>query len=806
MFGRAAPAFLACALLLRAQDLLTGRVVDETGTPVGQARVSVRARDGGAPVAVTSGATGAFSASLADQGDYLVSVQREGFYELRDRPVRVAAASEVTLQLTPIREVFQSVDVQATPSPIDLDQTGRESSLSGTQINDIPFQGSHSLRSAMKIMPGVVQDRTGALHFEGASENQVLYLLNGFNIGNPLTGRFDTRMAVEGIRSLDFASGRFSPEFGKGSAGVLEVRTDNGTDALHYTATNFIPGVDMHEGLRLGNWNPRFGVSGPVLRGRMWFADNFDTEYQQAVVDGLPAGQNVRQGLAGANLLHTQTNLSPTHILFADFLVNSNFADRSGLSPLDPVSTTTRQRGHQYFASFKDQLYFGRGLMLELGYAHNSVLTRQIPEGDAPYVISPEGRSGNYFVNSTEEATRDQFLAGMIFPAFRFLGSHQIKAGADLDRLGYEADFRRTAFEQIGLEGQALSRTTFLGSGIFRRPNAEASSYFVDTWRVRPNVQVSLGLRQDWDELIRRRTFSPRVSLVYSPFRSGKTRLAAGYAITYDATSLSLFSQPLDQQAMTEYYNPDGTLSAIPFITRFIIDSRRFAAPRSVNWTASFDRELPYRIYLSANYLRRSSGDGLAYAGAFDGALRLTNLRREKYHSASIILRQNFASQYQWSVSYTRSSTLSNAVVDLRVDQTTQVLDNLGPLGWDAPNRFLASAYLPIPRTRKWAVATLVDARSGFPFSVTDQLGLIAGPVNANRYPSNFDWNLHIERVFTLAGYRFALRGGFNNLTDHPNPTAVNNIIGAPDFLRFYGLEGRHFVMRIRFFGRSKST
>jgi hypothetical protein len=34
----------------------------------------------------------------------------------------------------------------------------------------------------------------------------------------------------------------------------------------------------------------------------------------------------------------------------------------------------------------------------------------------------------------------------------------------------------------------------------------------------------------------------------------------------------------------------------------------------------------------------------------------------------------------------------------------------------------------------------------------------------------------------------------------------VNNAIGTPQFLQFLGDEGRHFVVRIRFFGRTNKT
>ena len=79
----------------------------------------------------------------------------------------------------------------------------------------------------------------------------------------------------------------------------------------------------------------------------------------------------------------------------------------------------------------------------------------------------------------------------------------------------------------------------------------------------------------------------------------------------------------------------------------------------------------------------------------------------------------------------------------------------------------------------------------------------MVGGVDAHRYPFNFDLNLAIERMLVFRGYRFALRVGVNNLTNQANPTAVNNVIGAPQFMQFYGDEGRHAVIRIRFFGRA---
>ena len=110
---------------------------------------------------------------------------------------------------------------------------------------------------------------------------------------------------------------------------------------------------------------------------------------------------------------------------------------------------------------------------------------------------------------------------------------------------------------------------------------------------------------------------------------------------------------------------------------------------------------------------------------------------------------------------------------------------------WDAPNRLLAWAYLPLP-WKDWAVTALADMRTGFAFSARAETGVIAGAFDSYRYPMNFDLNLAIERMVTLHGYRFALRGGVDNLTGRANYTSVNNVTGTPQFPQFLGPEGRH--------------
>jgi hypothetical protein len=406
-------------------------------------------------------------------------------------------------------------------------------------------------------------------------------------------------------------------------------------------------------------------------------------------------------------------------------------------------------------------------------------------------------------------------------PKFHFAGTHQLEAGADADWLNYNADFHRTGYEVFGLSGQPISETLFPAPASFRVGDTEASSFLLDTWRVSKQLQFTLGLRQDWDQKLSDVAWSPRLAFSWSPFASGRTRIAGGYSITHDAVTLGMLGSPLDQTAVTTQFNSEGMPAGPATPTTFTIPNSGLVLPRAGNWTLDVDHQLSAHVYITAKYLRRRGTDGFAFINTLApdappsllplpnadaaGIYQLSNLRRDNYDSVTISIRQTLSGQYEWMASYTRSRATSNAVLDPNTTQPLQVLPNLVPMPWDAPNRILTWGYLPLP-WKNWAISALADLRTGFPFSARQASGLIVGDVDSYRYPLNFNLNIAIERMLTFHGYRFALRGGMDNVTNQANPTSVNNVVGDPQFLQFLGDEGRHFVVRIRFFGRVKTN
>ncbi len=805
---------LAAAVLLlpqlNAEVRLAGRVYNENFIPLGAVRVMFAPKASPATrYTVSSGKAGAFTIDLPAEGEYILQAERAGYFRILNMAVVVAAPTqELQLTLTPLHEVFESLEVTATPGMVDAEKPAADQMVTTKELLEIPYPGTNTLKNALRIMPGVVQGSRGGIYMNGAAEEQTLYLLDGFNIADPLSGRLESRISVESIQTLETATGAVAAEYGKGVAGVMSINTKTGDDRFRYTGTNFIPGIERHGGFRIDSWTPRFGVSGPIRRGKAWFSDSLDIQVANSIVPGLPQGQNENSSRRITNHLFNQVNLSPSNIFSIGLLGSFYYAPRAGLTALDPRETTIDVRSRQWFFHVKDQIYLSHGSLVEFGYASNRTFQRVIPQGSLPYQITPDGKRGNYFADSAHNADRDQVIANWILPA---KGKHQLKAGLDLDRVGYRQNVLRTGIEDFHEDLSLARQVTFLGNGNLSRSNYETSSFIQDVWSVRPNLRFTLGLRSDWDSILSAGQASPRASFAWSPRGLENTRVSGGFAVMREATNLRLFTRSEDQYLLSTYFTPGQPDPAASIFTR----GPHFKAAIYRNWNLGIDQRLPGKIEARANFTRRSGRRGLSFenvldapmnpreflASSYDAVYNLGNYRRDYYSSVEFTLRQSLRRQYEWMASYTRSLSKSTSVFDLGIDNPLIVDDNSGRTNWDTPNRFIGWSYLPLP-LKNWAISNMVEWRSGFPFSAVNDEGRVTGPVNSYRYPQFFEMNLHLEWRFALRHNRWALRAGYNNITNHQNYNVVNNNLTSQRFRYFYGGQTRALNVRIRWLGK----
>jgi hypothetical protein len=811
--------------LVHAQVRVAGRVANETNSPVAGAQVIVEDVPPTRSFQAVSEPNGSFVLQLPTPGIYTFKVDREGFYVVSGRQITVPATAaaglpfELHIALQSVYEVRTTVDVRSRPGMVDMDRVTPQATLSSRALYDIPFPNQNNLRSGLRMIPGVVQDTSGGLHLFGGSEDQAQYSFEGFQLNDPLTGRFDARMSLESVQSVDVQASPAGAEMGRGAAGTMLLHARTGNDQFKYSMTNVFPGVDLGQGLRISSWTPRGNISGPWSRGRAWFFNTTELQFLRTTVPDLPANQNSSKSWRFNDLLHNQINFTEKNILFVGLLFNDMNAPRSGLGFLDPRQTTVNLRSNQIFGYVKDQHSFTHSSLIEFGFAVSLTHSTGVPQGDGLYLITPSGRLGNAYASTRRDAQRQQGLINYFLPSFHWMGEHQLKTGADIVHLDYEQNITRTGIDYLNNANAVVHAITFSGVGDFSRSNFESAFYVQDSWRVRPWLLVEAGWRADDDRLLGRLNSSARGGFALSPPSMERMRISGGYARIVDPTNLRLFTRPLDQSAVSTYFDASGNLIYGPVTSVFSVGPH-LKSPHADVWNLGVERALPKLIDAKVQWLRRVSTNGFDYLNSLPASEQLpailagspspnpltadyvlTNQRRDQYDSVEIALHQPLKGRFEWMVSYTRSRALSNAVMERTIDQPLGVASDAGPLPWDAPNRLLSWGYVPT-WLRSWAVAYLLDWHSGLPFSVQDQYGQLAGTVDDHRFPTYFELDLYIERQLSILGYRLAVRGGLNNITGHFNSNVVDNVVGGPTFLREYGGLGRTANFRVRFLGR----
>ncbi|HZD48108.1 MAG TPA: hypothetical protein VE178_05115, partial [Silvibacterium sp.] len=520
------------------------------------------------------------------------------------------------------------------------------------------------------------------------------------------------------------------------------------------------------------------------------------------IIAGLPSDANSNQLWRGSNLIKSQVNITPSDIVIGGLLFDDYHSPYEGLSTLTPQESTVNQDILSWFPYLREQHSFTGGALLDLGVAGVRIRNGYEPHGDAPFEVTPETYQGSYFENATNTSRRVQGTAALYLPPREWLGRHDLKFGLDLDQINFGEELTRSPISYLREDGTLLRLSTFPAQEPFNRNNFEVGAYLQDRWFPHAGWLLETGLRFDWDEIVRRPLYSPRIAAVYTP--RADTKLSAGVGLYYEHTLLQYLEEALAGVRYDTYYAPDGiTPVSPPLLSNFVANYGLPHEPRTLNWSVGIEQKLPAEIYASVNFLDKRDTDDFVYAlqsppPALYGTYLLNNSRTENYHSVDVNLRRTFEHGYVLFGSYTRSYAHTNAALEYIPTLSVLGPQASGPLPWDVPNRFFSWGWLPLPKLKSWDFVYTVDWRTGFPFTTVNANHQVVGEPGSRRFPDFFSLSPGLELRFHLRGYYFGLRGVIENISDRQNPAVVYNVIDSPQYGTFSVTEGRAFTARIR--------
>jgi hypothetical protein len=801
--------FASAGLAADTRQMVKGRVVDEDGLPVEGAQVKLEQSNGSSFLAMTDD-SGYFSLQSVPPGEYKARIEKAGFFLLADQTVEVKADGlEITFTLNHAEEVHEKVDVTVPTNRIDPLSTASTESLSGQEIINIPVPSSHELTQSLVAMPQVLLDNSNLLHIAGARNTNVQYLQDGVEVGDPASNGLTSRMVVEAVRNAEVQTSRFGAEYAHPGGAILNYETREGDDRWRFNATDFIPGINVQDGVQLGNFYPRVTVSGPIISDRLWFSESLDVLHTLSVVNGLPAGApNQSQSWGGDTWSRLLWKISTNNSLHVAFLANVNDNTNAGLDALHPQSTTTDVNTRELFGFVKEQGYFEK-TVVEVGIGVEDSLANYVPQGSAPYILLVNGTEGNYYQSQEQEARRYQLFGNANREALRWFGTHTISAGANFAGVELTQGSTRGEIQALRADLTLDRLTTFAGVSDLHVTNTQAGGYLQDLWSPGAHVVLMAGVRADWDRLFHTALVQPRLALNWMPWKDDRAKFSAGWGLYNIPLNLSMIGQAYDQQQVDTLYDATGkTVVEGPATSTFVLPTgglmslqQPYFAIASVGWQERVGKN----TLVSAELLARDEHHGLVWEtvtpGEIGSEFLLQSSRRDKYRAATISARHTFKNTAELFGSYTRSKATTDQVLDPVLGMLYFAPQQPGPLNWDAPNRILAWGSIPTPF---WGIlfSFLEDYHTGYPYSAVNQQQFLVGAANSLRFPDYASLTLAAEKKFTFKNRVFAVRVAAINVLNRQNPNVVVNNVDAPNYGTFTGGQGRALTARLRFVGK----
>lgn len=683
-----------------------------------------------------------------------------------------------------------------------------------------------------------------AFNTAGSREDTVNFMINGINLNDMVQNQITFQPTISTVAEFKSSNSTFSAEYGRNSGAIVTIATKTGGNQFHGEVFEYIRNEKLDAKNFFDNPNRpippfkrnQFGgsVGGPIVKDHTFFFFSYEglrqrqavplntivptTAQRTDVTD--PTAQKLLQYIPPANLGTSsyvgavsapvnidQWTIDISHKLGTDDNLHSYYALQKDLRNEPtlqgnnvPGFGDTRQARRQVFTLGETHI-FGPNIVNDFRFGFNRIYITFLPVA----TINPTSVGINGGV-TTDLGLPQISVVGMVnlggpagFPQGRgdtvlvwgdtlsyMKGKHSFKFGTEVRRFdnnNFAQDVGTMTFTnwtnfaagkadtyQITLGGvQTGIRTT--GFGLFAQ----------DSYKVRPNLTLELGLRWDLNttptevnnklvvfspataSLVRvgtggidsiyetnYRYFGPRVGFAWDPFHDGRISIRGGFGLFYDqpvtnsVTPLGSnppFGVPSRATATStvpvSISNPLATASAAATLAPTTI-SPYFQNSAIESWNLNIGREIAKDLGIQIGYFG-SKGSHLRMARNFNQPVNgvrpyslFSNIPmvdsggNSSYNALWLSMNKRFSSGLQFNASYSLShsidyNSLSNNAVG---SQDSYNLHNeRGSSDFDARHNFHVSYNYDLPfkgnrLLEGWGISGVTTFQSGNPLTI----------------------------------------------------------------------------------------
>jgi hypothetical protein len=755
---------------------LQGTITDEQGAVMPGATIVVANVETGWTRDVVTDERGWYRATALSPGNYEVRVTLQGFATQIRQGLTVTVGQEATVNITlKLASLQESLTVTGAAPLVETTKSTLGTTVTRESLDNLPLI-SRNFSGLATLAPGVTGVGGGGVTAQGQTDRSNSYMVDGVSNDQIVTAGNRGNFSLEAVREFAVMTNQFSAEYGLSSGAVFTVITRSGTNEVKGRVFAF------HRGDALDAQNPfskaqgsgkapfsqqRFGgfLGGPIVRDKLQYFGSYEgsRERETSVITSALVPVNERETpnpSDGHNaFFKTDSRFTDQHSMSLRYRADKNKSTGNGIG-----GTASRERGTNGNSLVQDivgnltSVLSSRALN-ELRFQFGRHSTWSTIDGwstlGMPEISRPSLRTGKaYNQPQGRDENRWQFINNFTYT----MSSHDLKAGADVSIIRAPTFFPRNhdgtftfttdrPFDPNDLTTYPTQYTQSVADPWVNLDDDILAFFVQDTWRVRTDVTLSMGIRYDRENAFSKITgvpddtnnFAPRFGVIWDPFKDGRTAVRGGYGLYIDQVFLNpplnvVLAQRAKDITIVNPGYPDpftrGTLlSATPSIS---VASNDIRTPESRSVSLGVKRELIAGFAVSADgvYSRgynqfnnrdlnpRDPVSGLRPDPNF---LRITQYETEGhawYKALLMSLERRGAKGPGFGVSYTLSRTIRDVegFLFLAQDQLNPAADKslasnnrthqlVGRMNWALPGGF--------------QVAGIVQYRSGTPWNVT---------------------------------------------------------------------------------------
>jgi len=791
--------------------------------------VKVARKSSGNPLTAETDENGNYEFRNLEPGSYTMSIAAVGFKKV-ERAIELKEGEQSVQDFgLDVETVAETVQVTGMATVISTESSSAPVSVvTNSQLVTLPTQ-QEQVKEVIPVTPGVVRTLDSKLVFKGSDENQSLLIINSTRNTDPVTGSFGITVPTDAVESFAVYKTPYDASLGSFSGGLTTIATKPPTDNFDFNLTKLgitILGKNGHMA-GLGGANPAITFDGPIIPHKLLLSEVFQYQMKKTTVEGLPWPDDISKKQGFNSYTTVEAILGPNHLLTLTvnaFPLRTDHIDISALIP-QPASNSLNQSGAS--VALSDHYEFASHDVLSTVAQYTRFDSNAHGYGLEDMQITPEGYGGNYFNTWSRRGKEFQLLSTYEFAKKQWLGSHELRAGVDIDWRSYFGTTESHPI-QILTGDNILAETVNFSSVPAQTPSDSIFAEFVqDHWLLTPHLSADLGLRLSTETTGWPAGLAPRVGLAYSPGTDEKTVIRAGAGLFYGVLPLLAANWANNPARTITQFDASGLPVGLPVTYTNVytaglnpllsadLPAQPGTTPRNLTWNAGVVRDLRKNMQLDVGYLN-SHTTYLFVVQPFTAAvpgdesfMGLTNTGSSRYEELETSLHYTFRTSdqikasYIWSHSRGDLNNLSNVMIPFAAPVFRP--DVYGILGSDIPNRFIAWGIFAFP----WKItfSPLVDVHTGFPWSPIDVAQQYVGTPNGQRFPTFFSLDLKAYRTFRIPFWKgkngkdhhFRLGAYSLNVTNHGNFSTVYNNVTSPNYGKFVGFLYRHEGMTLDF-------